>query len=194
MKKNTRITIIVSLCIMIAAIGIYFLLHAFQTGSSSETIYVQKVSTVTGSSYTENRYSGVVESQETLDINQDSSKTIADVYVEAGQEVKKGDKLFSYDTTEASNSIAQKKLDIEAQNNEIEAQNNTIADYRAEINNGGDKVEIQARINDANYAIRQAQNTIKSTQTEIDQLSKQIETSTVIATIDGIIKEVNRDG
>ena len=141
MKKNTRITIIVSLCIMIAAIGIYFLLHAFQTGSSSETIYVQKVSTVTGSSYTENRYSGVVESQETLDINQDSSKTIADVYVEAGQEVKKGDKLFSYDTTEASNSIAQKKLDIEAQNNEIEAQNNTIADYRAEINNGGDKVE-----------------------------------------------------
>ena len=75
MKKNTRITIIVSLCIMIAAIGIYFLLHAFQTGSSSETIYVQKVSTVTGSSYTENRYSGVVESQETLDINQDSSKT-----------------------------------------------------------------------------------------------------------------------
>jgi len=42
MKKNTRITIIVSLCIMIAAIGIYFLLHAFQTGSSSETIYVQK--------------------------------------------------------------------------------------------------------------------------------------------------------
>lgn len=194
MKKNTRITIIVSLCIMIAAIGIYFLLHAFQTGSTSETIYVQKVSTVTGSSYTENRYSGVVESQETLDINQDSSKTIADVYVEAGQEVKKGDKLFSYDTTEASNSIAQKKLDIEAQNNEIEAQNNTIADYRAEINNGGDKVEIQARINDANYAIRQAQNTIKSTQTEIDQLNKQIETSTVIATIDGIIKEVNRDG
>ena len=82
MKKNTRITIIVSLCIMIAAIGIYFLLHAFQTGSSSETIYVQKVSTVTGSSYTENRYSGVVESQETLDINQDSSKTIADVFVE----------------------------------------------------------------------------------------------------------------
>ena len=133
MKKKTRITIIVSVCIMIAAVGIYFLLHAFQTGSSSETIYVQKVSTVTGSSYTENRYSGVVESQETLDINQDSSKTIADVYVEAGQQVKKGDKLFSYDTTEASNSIAQKKLDIEAQNNEIEAQNNTIADYKTEI-------------------------------------------------------------
>lgn len=96
------------------------------------------------------------------------------MYVEAGQKVRKGDKLFSYDTTEASNSIAQKKLDIEAQNNEIAAQNNTIEDYKAELNRGADKVEIQARINDASYAIRQAQNTIKATQTEIDQLNKQI--------------------
>ena len=108
--------------------------------------------------------------------------------------VRKGDKLFSYDTTEASNSIAQKKLDIEAQNNEIAAQNNTIEDYKAELNKGADKVEIQARINDASFAIRQAQNTIKATQTEIDQLNKQIENSTVLSTIDGIIKEVNRDG
>ena len=37
-------------------------------------------------------------------------------------------------------------------------------------------------------------NTIKATQTEIDQLNKQIENSTVLSTIDGIIKEVNRDG
>ena len=190
MKKKTKIIILISVCILIAVIGIYFL---FPKGSSNQNIYVQKVSTIIGSSYTENRYSGVVESSETVDINQDGNKSITDMYVEAGQ-VSKGDKLFSYDTTEAANSIAQKKLDIEAQNNEIQAQNNTIADYKAELNKGADKVEIQARINDASYAIRQAQNTIKATQTEIDQLDKQIENSTVVSTIDGIIKEVNRDG
>lgn len=191
MKKKTKIIILISVCILIAVIGIYFL---FPKGSSNQNIYVQKVSTIIGSSYTENRYSGVVESSETVDINQDGNKSITDMYVEAGQKVSKGDKLFSYDTTEASNSIAQKKLDIEAQNNEIQAQNNTIADYKAELNKGGDKVEIQARINDASFAIRQAQNTIKATQTEIDQLNKQIENSTVLSTIDGIIKEVNKDG
>lgn len=95
--------------------------------------------------YTGNRYSGVVESSETVDINQDGNKSITDMYVKEGQKVSKGDKLFSYDTTEAANSIAQKKLDIEAQNNEIAAQNNTIEDYKAELNKGGDKVEIQAR-------------------------------------------------
>lgn len=191
MKKKTKIIILISACILIAVIGIYFL---FPKESNNQNIYVQKVSTIIGSSYTENRYSGVVESSETVDINQDGNKSITDMYVEAGQKVSKGDKLFSYDTTEASNSIAQKKLDIEAQNNEIAAQNNTIEDYKAELNKGGDKVEIQARINEASYAIRQAQNTIKATQTEIDQLNKQIENSTVLSTIDGIIKEVNREG
>ena len=191
MNKKTKIIILISLCILIAIIGIYFL---FPKGSNTQNIYVQKVSTIIGSSYTENRYSGVVESSETVDINSDGNKSITEMYVEAGQKVRKGDKLFSYDTTEASNSIAQKKLDIEAQNNEIAAQNNTIEDYKAELNKGADKVEIQARINDASYAIRQAQNTIKATQTEIDQLNKQIENSTVLSTIDGIIKEVNRDG
>ncbi|WP_308585289.1 efflux RND transporter periplasmic adaptor subunit [uncultured Holdemanella sp.] len=191
MNKKTKNIILISLCILIALIGIYFL---FPKGSNNGNIYVQKVSSVIGSSYTENRYSGVVESSETVDINSDGNKSITEMYVEAGQKVSKGQKLFSYDTTEASNSIAQKKLDIEAQNNEIAAQNNTIEDYKAELNRGADKVEIQARINDASYAIRQAQNTIKATQTEIDQLNKQIENSTVLSTIDGIIKEVNRDG
>ena len=191
MKKKTKIIILISVCILITIIGIYSL---FPKGNNSGNIYVQKVSTIIGSSYTENRYSGVVESSETVDINQDGNKPITEMYVEVGQKVRKGDKLFSYDTTEASNSIAQKKLDIEAQNNEIAAQNNTIEDYKAELNKGGDKVEIQARINEASYAIRQAQNTIKATQTEIDQLNKQIENSTVLSTIDGIIKEVNREG
>lgn len=191
MKKKTKIIILISVCILITIIGIYFL---FPKGNNSGNIYVQKVSTIIGSSYTENRYSGVVESSETVDINQDGNKPITEMYVEVGQKVRKGDKLFSYDTTEASNSIAQKKLDIEAQNNEIAAQNNTIEDYKAELNKGGDKVEIQARINEASYAIRQAQNTIKATQTEIDQLNEQIENSTVLSTIDGIIKEVNREG
>ena len=194
MEKKTKIIIISLICISFISIGIFFILKSFSTSNDSSTIYVQKVSSLTGTSYTQSRYSGVVESQETLDISFDSSKTLAEVYVEEGQEVHKGDKLFSYDTTEASNSIQQKQLDIEAQNNEITAKNNEIADYNNQINNGGDKVEIQSQINEDNYAIRQAQNTIKATQTEIEQLNKQIESATITSTIDGTIKEVNKDG
>mgnify|MGYP000634497085 CR=1 FL=1 len=96
MNKKTKIIILISLCILIAIIGIYFL---FPKGNNNQNIYVQKVSTIIGSSYTENRYSGVVESSETVDINQDGNKSITDMYVKAGQKVSKGDKLFGLTDT-----------------------------------------------------------------------------------------------
>lgn len=68
MNKKTKIIILISACLLIVVIGIYFL---FSKGNNNQNIYVQKVSTIIGSSYTENRYSGVVESSETVDINQD---------------------------------------------------------------------------------------------------------------------------
>lgn len=67
MNKKTKIIILISACLLIVVIGIYFL---FPKGNNNQNIYVQKVSTIIGSSYTENRYSGVVESSETVDINQ----------------------------------------------------------------------------------------------------------------------------
>lgn len=47
MNKKTKIIILISLCILIAIIGIYFL---FPKGSNTQNIYVQKVSTIIGSS------------------------------------------------------------------------------------------------------------------------------------------------
>ena len=84
MNKKTKIIILISACLLIVVIGIYFL---FSKGNNNQNIYVQKVSTIIGSSYTENRYSGVVESSETVDINQDGNKSITDMYVKAGQKV-----------------------------------------------------------------------------------------------------------
>lgn len=194
-KKTKIISLTVVGVLAIAGIG-YYATNQFSSNNDGSTIYVQKVSSLTGSSFTSNRFSGVVESQETLDINSDASKKVTEIYVQAGQEVHQGDSLFTYDVSEASTSIDQKRLDIEAQNNEIVAQQNIITDYNESMKtaDADQKVEIQAQINNANFAIRQAQNTIKSTQTEIDQLNKQIENATVTSTIDGIIKEVNPDG
>ena len=50
MKKKTKIIILISACLLIVVIGIYYL---FPKESSNGNIYVQKVSTIIGSSYTE---------------------------------------------------------------------------------------------------------------------------------------------
>lgn len=196
MKKKTKIIISITVIAAIAAaVGLYFGLPGLSSSDDTATIYVQKVSDLTGSSYTANRYSGVVESQEKLDINQDSSKTISEVYVSEGQEVHIGDSLFSYDVTESQHKIQSNNLDIEAQNNEITARNNEITDYNKQMNaEDADKTEIQTKINDANYAIRQAANQIKSLQSDNAQLQKEINNATVTSTINGIVQSVNPEG
>lgn len=196
MKKKAKIIVSLTAVAAIAvSAGLYFGLSGMSSSDDSSTIYVQKVSDITGSSYTSNRYSGIVESQEKLDISQDSSKTIAEVYVSEGQEVHIGDSLFSYDVSESQNKIQSNNLDIEAQNNEISARNNEITDYNKQMKEeNADTTEIQAKINDANYAIRQASNQIKVLQSNNAQLQKEINNATVTSTIDGIIQEVNPEG
>lgn len=193
MKKSKKIVLIIVGIVVIVGIILFFVFNPTSSNDAS-TIYVQKVSDLTGTSYSENRYSGIVESQDSINFTLDSSRTLKEVFVQVGQEVNKDDALFSYDTSEASNQIQQKQLAIEAANNEITAQNNVISDLNTQINQGGDRTELQAQINDANYSIREQQNTIKATQQEIKQLQSQIDNATVKSTIHGIIKEVNQDG
>ena len=58
---------------------------------SKDRVYVEKVSSVTGNLMgAQNRYSGVVQPQETVEVNADSERTIGEVYVEVGDTVEAG--------------------------------------------------------------------------------------------------------
>ena len=62
-----------------------------QSGKSDDKVYVEKVSkimnTYTGNT---NRYNGVVESQDSYEVNVDSSRTIKEILVKVGDEVEEG--------------------------------------------------------------------------------------------------------
>ncbi len=75
-----------------------------------------------------NRYSGVVEPQETLEINKDSERKVKEVYVSVGDEVEEGTVLFSYDTEELQMQIDQAKLEMEGIANDISNSNAQIAE------------------------------------------------------------------
>ena len=44
------------------------------------------------------RYNGVVETQDSYEVNVDSSRTISEIKVEVGDEVEEGQTLVTYDT------------------------------------------------------------------------------------------------
>ena len=102
-KKKWIITGIAVLAVAVLGTGGYALLH--KGGSSSNAVYVTQIKALMGSYSGTNRYSGVVEAQQSVDIQADSSKKIKEIYVSAGQSVSAGDKLFAYDVTDRSESV-----------------------------------------------------------------------------------------
>ena len=159
-KKTVIIAVTAVVCIALCIAGWLFWPKNISVGTDG--VYVQKISAMNGYGYTGNRYSGVVEAQESLEIKKDSSRTVSQILVSEGQQVHVKDALFTYDTTDLSQKITSTNLDIENANTEIEALKNQISDYTSEMNHGGDKVEITARINDLQYSIRQQQYSIQS--------------------------------
>lgn len=59
------------------------------------------------------RLVGVVDPQESKDIKLDSDKQLKETFVEVGDEVKKGDPLFSYDVEAMKQKIQEADLELE---------------------------------------------------------------------------------
>ena len=63
----------------------------FDDGSSEDKVYVEKVSRIMNQyAGVSNRYNGVVETQDSYEVNVDSSRTISEIKVEVGDEVEEG--------------------------------------------------------------------------------------------------------
>ena len=115
MKKRLGKILCFAVACMMAASGC-----SGNAEESGETVPVQSVSILAGlGGGLQNRYAGKVVSQETLELKKEENKTIKEVFVQAGDEVKAGQKLFAYDSDEISLSIDQAKLELEKLENSI---------------------------------------------------------------------------
>ena len=88
--------------ILVAAIFGFVFLKGHSSGSSDsgDLVYVDSVTSIMGlgsGTGQLNRFAGVVEPQKTVTIKQSSDKKVKECYVKEGDEVKKGQKLISFD-------------------------------------------------------------------------------------------------
>jgi len=103
-------------------------------------------------------------SQEVLPYN---GKSIDDIYVEAGQEVKTGDPLLSFD-------MEKEKIDLELKEYAVKEAERSLA-----YTNGEEKKNLE-------YELKQLK-------LEYETLKKEVDDATVYAAIDGIVKTINTD-
>ena len=74
--------------------------------TSGDAVYVTKISDLTDqASGVSNRYAGVVEPQETVSVELESGRTVKEVKVKTGDQVKKGQLLFEYDLSSIQESL-----------------------------------------------------------------------------------------
>lgn len=165
--------------------------------ASDDKVYVEKVGRIMNQYYgVANRYNGVVESQDSYDVNVDSNYVISEVLVEVGDTVEAGQTLVVYDTKEIELQQKQAQLEYEGIQNEINNFRRQIETLKAERDKveESEKFSYTTEIQSHENSIEQSEFDLESKQLEIDKLKEQIENATVVSKITGIVREINTEG
>lgn len=143
-----------------------------------------------------NRFAGVVESQDTWSVQQNSEKTVKEVLVEEGQQVQAGTPLFTYDVDKFQSDLEQAELDKERIQNEISSMRENVEQLQKDKKKASkeDQASLQLQIQEAQLQLKQKEYEAQSKQLEIDKLNENINHSTVNSEIDGVVKSINQDG
>lgn len=194
MKKSFLIVGGVVIAIAAGAGGWYYYNNSQVQTSGKDTVYVSEIGTLMGNTLgIQNRYAGVVEPQDTVDVKIDNGRKVKEVKVKVGEEVKKGQLLFEYDLSSIQEDLQAARLDFERLKNEA----TNIADQIISL----EKEKKQATAdNQLSYTIEIETNKMNLKKNEYDQKKKaseiqKLENATanteVRSDIDGVIQKID---
>lgn len=197
-SKNRNIRIIVATAVIIIAVILcVMVLRSIFGNKDTDAVYVSSVASIAGlEAQSVSKYTGIVDPQETIEIKKDESKTVLEIFVEEGQEVKVGDKLFSYNTDEMNQNLQQAELELESYNQKITTLKKQITELEKEKKaaSSDDKVTVTLKIQEAELDIKSQEYEISVKNKEIDDLKSSIENAEVCAEKDGVVKSISENG
>ncbi len=199
MAKKKRIILIVVIIVAAAVVaGLFMKNKLFGGASGGDAAYVESVSSLMGgqNSGAQNRYSGVVESQETWNVPVSSEQSIKKIMVSEGDTVETGTPLLEYDSDDLELQLSQAKLELESIGNEISNYESQIKTLTAEKKSASkdEQFSYTTQIQELEISIKQAEYNQESKKIEIQKLQDSIEQSVVTSKIAGVVKEINENG
>ena len=195
-KKKAVIPIIILLLIVVGVVIGVIVAKKKKENDVDGVVYVESVKNITGMGfYGENRYMGIVESQETKGVEKASDKTVKTVFVEVQDTVKEGDPLFEYDTEEMELKLKQLELELTSINNNITTANQQIATLNSEKEQvpAEERIEYTSQIQSLQAQINQYNYDASAKQLEIDRQKVAMQNSIVYSPMDGVIKEIKNE-
>ena len=124
-------------------------------------VYVQSVSGLMGLGGIApgDRFTGLVVSEHVAEIQKDGDKTVEEILVREGDDVREGDPLFSYDTEELQLNLDKQRLELEQLQGSIENYKDQIAQLEKERNRvgGSDKLQYSVQIQTTQLDLKEAE-------------------------------------
>ena len=185
MKK--RIAWLLTICLLLSGCG-----------GSGGGVYVQSVEVLSnlGGIAPGDHFLGLVVSEHVTKIEKDSDKAVKELLVQEGDDVKKDQELFSYDTDELQLSYDKKCLELD----QLKA---SIDNYKAQIRQleleragiyGSEQMRYTLEIQSTQLDIKEAELKIKTKEKEVEQAAKLLENATVVSPVDGRVQDINESG
>ena len=183
---------------MAAVLAIVMLLSVTGCGSKEGAVYVQSVAELAnlGGIAPGDRFAGIVVSENVAQIQKDGEKTIAELLVKEGDDVKEGDPLFSYDTEELELALAKQELELEQLKASIENYKEQIAEMEKQSQwvGGTDKLQYTVQIQSTQVDLKEAELNLKTKEAEVTRSKDILENATVVSPVTGRIQSVNENG
>ena len=182
--------------VVLIGTGLWFWLGRDKGAGSENVVYVNSVDSLMNPGNTSgilNRFAGVVETQESLEIPASQDQTVKEIYVEEGQEVQVGTPLFIYDTEKTSEELEKAQLQLERISNEIGNKYNELAALEKEKKTADKSAQLDytIQIQEAQLEVKRSEYEKESKQAEIRKLKDTIENATVTSKLAGVVKSIN---
>ena len=187
MKRKIAAALVCALSLTLAACG-----------SGAGKVYVQSVEKLAamGGIAPGDRFLGIVVSEHTAEITRDEEKTIAELLVKEGDDVKQGQALFSYDTEELQLNLDKKNLERDQLISSMETGKekiSTLERERATVT-GTAKLQYTVEIQSAQVDLKEAELKLKTKEEEVKKAEELLNNSTVVSPITGRVQKINEDG
>lgn len=191
-KRIAVIGIIAAVCILAGSSWYFF--GRNHSGNTDNAVYVTEISSLMGiDEGTQNRYAGVVEPQQTVNIKLESNRQVKEVKVTVGQQVKAGDPLFEYDVSSSQDSLTEAKLELERLKNEALSYQDQITNYQKEKEQAEQDQQLSytIQIETAKMNLKKNEYNQKSKEAEIAKLEQAAVNTVVTSEIDGVIQSID---
>lgn len=164
---------------------------------SDVTVSVQQVSTITGmgSVGLYDRYAGIVETGESFPIEKDPDMQISERKVSAGDEVKEGDVLFTYDTEAVSLELDKKALELEQLKSCVTVKTQQVEELEKERDraSASSQLDYTLQIQELQVDIAEAKLNTTAKEKEIERYRRLLDNAEVCSPVDGRVQSVNEN-